>query len=166
MLFLLPWMAFPYITHLINNGSNFTDQFMYHQFGETFPDSSVLHGKGETHPPMSQLYGCTHQLLCSHLTAEKIKLQRSDQPWATSPSTSPWYLSTLIIHTGPHHWVTTQHSSFASIGLDQKKKKKNLCAPHPESIQNWQTVSLPRLADIYNQTALAGRFPSSQRRRP
>lgn len=111
VLFLLPWMPFPYIIHLINYGSTFRVQLMDHQFCKTFLDFLILHRTGETLPPLIYLYYCTHQLLGSHLTGGKIKVQRSDQPRVTqlshTPSTSSWYHSVLVNHTGPNHCINT-----------------------------------------------------------
>lgn len=84
VLFLLPWKPFPYIIHLISYGSTCTVQLMYHQFCEAFFDPSILHRKGETHPPVSHLYYCPHQLLCSHLTGEKLRFREVTSPGSHS----------------------------------------------------------------------------------
>lgn len=125
---------------MINNGSTFRVQFMYHRFPETFPDSSVLHRKGETHPPMSHLYNYTHRLLCSHLTAEKIKVWRSDQPRITQLSHLSFFHEPMVPLYIDYSYWSTSLGNHATLFLHFCRiRPKKTYMPQAQKFQNWQT---------------------------
>ena len=84
-LFPLPWMPSPNIIYLTNCDSAFRVQLTGPSSAKpflTFKRSS----EWKKPPSCEHLYYCTHQPLWSHETGEKIKVQRSDQPWVTQLS--------------------------------------------------------------------------------
>lgn len=112
-------------------------QFLsYPLFYKTFFDPSIPHRKDETHPPVGHLYYCTHQLLCSHFTAEKLRFREVTSPRSHNSFFYPWYYhSVLVIHTGSKS-IDNQYPTLNTLPSLLWDPQKNSCSQEPQSIQN------------------------------